>query len=54
MSPARRSRIGATLLLLLLAWLVVYPLVLVLVEGLRGPDGWTLEHVRVFFARPTE
>jgi iron(III) transport system permease protein len=48
------SAIAPALLLVLLAWLVVYPLVLVLVEGIRGPAGWTLEHVREFVARPTE
>ena len=36
------------------SWLVVYPLVLVLLEGLRGPVGWTLRYVRLFFERPTE
>jgi iron(III) transport system permease protein len=46
--------IGATLLLLLLAWLVLYPLLLVLAEGIRDPAGWTLEHVREFVGRPTE
>ncbi|HEX6104876.1 MAG TPA: iron ABC transporter permease [Gemmatimonadales bacterium] len=50
----RRSRLAAALLLVLLVWLVAYPLLLVLVEGLRGPEGWTLEHVRVFLTRPTE
>jgi iron(III) transport system permease protein len=50
----RRLRITAGLLLLLLGWLVVYPLLLVLLEGLRGADGWTLTHVRVFLSRPTE
>jgi len=45
---------AAAALLLLLAWLVVYPLVLVLLEGVHGPGGWTLEHVRGFLARPTE
>ena len=29
--------------MVLLVWLIVYPLVLVLVEGFRGPEGWTLE-----------
>ncbi len=42
------------LLALVLAWLVVYPLLLVLVEGVRGGDGWTLEYVRAFLGRPTE
>jgi iron(III) transport system permease protein len=41
-------------LLVLLVWLVVYPLVLVLLDGVHGPSGWTLEHVREFLARPTE
>jgi iron(III) transport system permease protein len=50
----RGGSIGAALLLVLLLWLVLYPLVLVLVEGLRGPGGWTLEHVREFVGRPTE
>jgi iron(III) transport system permease protein len=46
--------IGTALLLGLLLWLVLYPLVLVLAEGVRGPGGWTLDHVREFVGRPTE
>ena len=46
--------VGAALLLGLLLWLVLYPLVLVLAEGVRGPEGWTLDHVREFVGRPTE
>jgi iron(III) transport system permease protein len=46
--------IGTALLLGLLLWLVLYPLVLVLAEGVRGPGGWTLDHVREFLRRPTE
>jgi iron(III) transport system permease protein len=46
--------IAVALLLGLLLWLVLYPLVLVLAEGLRGPGGWTLDHVRQFVERPTE
>ena len=53
-SAGRPPRISAALLLVLLVWLVAYPIVLVLVEGLRGPSGWTLEHVRVFLSRSTE
>jgi iron(III) transport system permease protein len=49
----RRQIIGAVILLLLL-WLVVYPLLLVLVEGVHGPRGWTLDFVRLFLHRPTE
>ncbi len=44
----------AGVLLLFLAWLVLYPLLLVLIEGFRGPDGWTLEFVRQFFRRRNE
>jgi iron(III) transport system permease protein len=52
----RRGATGvwAALLLGLLLWLVLYPLVLVLAEGVRGPEGWTLDHVREFVGRPTE
>jgi iron(III) transport system permease protein len=50
----RRFGAGAVALLLLLTWLVVYPLVLVLIEGFRGPDGWTLEYLRLFFQRHNE
>jgi iron(III) transport system permease protein len=53
-SRTRGGSAGAALLLLLLLWLVLYPLALVLVEGLRGPQGWTLVHVREFVSRPTE
>ncbi len=42
------------LLLLVLGWLVLYPLLLVLIDGFRDPHGWTLEYVREFLARSTE
>ncbi len=45
---------ATTALLVLLAWLVLYPLVLVLAEGVRGEGGWTLDYVRQFISRPTE
>ncbi|CAN5696150.1 iron ABC transporter permease [soil metagenome] len=48
------ASMGAALLLALLLWMVLYPLVLVLAEGVRGPEGWTLDHVRRFVGRPTE
>ena len=54
MSRARRSALFATVLLILLLWLIVYPLVLVLVAGFRGPEGWTLEFVRQFLHRANE
>ena len=50
----RRGGVGTTLLLGLLLWLVLYPLALVLLEGVRGPEGWTLQYVREFVGRPTE
>lgn len=38
-----------------LAWLTVYPLVLVALDAVRAPDGsFTLDAVRAFAARPTE
>ncbi|HWB40167.1 MAG TPA: hypothetical protein VG500_02855, partial [Gemmatimonadales bacterium] len=54
MRRRRGGGVAAALLLGLLLWLVLYPLALVLVEGLRGPQGWTLEYVREFLGRPTE
>jgi iron(III) transport system permease protein len=54
MRRAHSGSLAAALLLALLLWLVLYPLALVLVEGLRGPEGWTLAHVREFVSRPTE
>jgi iron(III) transport system permease protein len=50
----RRRQLAGAFILVLLLWLVVYPLLLVLVEGLHGPGGWTLDFVRVFLHRPTE
>jgi iron(III) transport system permease protein len=49
-----RARLLAALLLAVLAWLVVYPIALVLLEGLRDPSGWTLRYIRLFLERPTE
>ncbi|HSL83597.1 MAG TPA: iron ABC transporter permease [Thermoanaerobaculia bacterium] len=37
-----------------LAWLVGYPLLVTLLEALRGPAGWTLEGFRAFSERPDE
>lgn len=52
----RGRRVGPIggVLLVLLAWLIVYPLILVLVEGFRGPQGWTLDFVRLFLQRRNE
>lgn len=49
-----RARLWAWLLAAGLAWLVVYPLLLVMVDGLREPGGWTLQHVDRFVSRPGE
>jgi iron(III) transport system permease protein len=53
-SPSRRVGLVGGALLVVLLWLIVYPLVLVLLEGFRGPQGWTLDFVRLFFRRPNE
>jgi iron(III) transport system permease protein len=47
------SLLGAALLLLL-TWLIVYPLILVLIEGFRGPGGWTLDFIRMFLQHRNE
>jgi iron(III) transport system permease protein len=50
----RRTELLGGALLLLLLWLIVYPLVLVLIEGFKGPDGWTLDFVRLFLQHRNE
>jgi iron(III) transport system permease protein len=50
----RRAALLEVGLLVLLLWLIVYPLVLVLVEGFRGADGWTADFVRQFLERGNE
>ncbi len=51
---SRPLGLASAILLLFLLWLVVYPLLLVLVEGFRDSSGWTLEYLRLFFARRNE
>lgn len=41
-------------LVLFLGWLVVFPIVLVLVEGLRDAAGWSWDAVRAFWREPSE
>jgi iron(III) transport system permease protein len=53
-SRGRRVDLLGAVLLVLLTWLIVYPLVLVLVEGFRGPRGWTLDFVRLFLQHKNE
>ncbi len=48
----RRPR--GSLLVLLLVWLFVYPVLLVVMDSVRGPDGWTLEYVAAFLREPRE
>lgn len=58
--PRKPSRAGARdqllayLLLLALAWLVVYPLGLVLLEAVHTGGAWTTSYVRQFLRRPNE
>jgi iron(III) transport system permease protein len=54
MSQGRRAGLLAAMLLAFLLWLIAYPLVLVLLEGFRGPEGWTLDFVRLFLQRRNE
>jgi iron(III) transport system permease protein len=54
MRASPRARLLAAVLLAVLVWLVAYPLVLVLLEGVRDSSGWTLRYVRLFLERPTE
>jgi len=50
----RRVELVGGLFLLLLLWLIVYPLLLVLIEGFSGPNGWTVDFVRLFLEQPNE
>jgi len=50
----RRGQLLAWALLAALAWLIVYPLGLVLRDAVHSGGGWTLAYVRQFLRRPTE
>jgi iron(III) transport system permease protein len=54
MNTRAKSGLSAGVLLVFLAWLILYPLVLVLIEGFRGPNGWTLDFLRLFLSRRNE
>ncbi|HEX2249452.1 MAG TPA: iron ABC transporter permease [Gemmatimonadales bacterium] len=54
MSAQSRSSIAGSVLLVLLVWLIAYPLILVLIEGFRGSQGWTFDYLRLFLARGNE
>ncbi|MFZ5622861.1 MAG: ABC transporter permease [Gemmatimonadota bacterium] len=45
---------AAVVLLVLLCWLVAYPLLLVALEAVHGAEGFTLAYVRQFVSRPIE
>lgn len=53
MTRRERRWIGLLLSVVLL-WLVAYPLLLVALESVRGPDGWTLTHVQRFLGESRE
>ena len=46
----RPRDVGAVALALVLAWIVAYPLTLLVIESVRGPAGWTVEPVARFAA----
>lgn len=50
----QRARWWGLALLVVLLWLVVYPLCLVVIESFRGPNGWTGEFFARFVQRPNE
>ncbi len=52
--PTRRLPLLALALALFLAWLVGYPLLMTLVDALRGPEGWTAANLQQFASRPDE
>lgn len=54
LSLPRLPLMGAVGLVLLLAWLVGYPLLLTLAESFHGPSGWTGRWFAEFFRRPDE
>jgi len=50
----RQRRLGTLALVAGLAWLVAYPLLLVALESVRGPDGFTLAWFQRFAREPRE
>ncbi|MEE8061695.1 MAG: iron ABC transporter permease [Gemmatimonadales bacterium] len=50
---SRRNEALGWVLTVLLLWLVVYPIFLVLLESVRDPGAWTLDHFRRFIALGT-
>jgi iron(III) transport system permease protein len=54
MTGGRGREVYGILLAVLLAWLVVYPLGIVLTQAVGGPGGWTLEAVRRFAQEKNE
>ena len=54
MRRSRRVELLGVALLVGLIWLIVYPLILVLIEGFRSPQGWTLHFLRLFLQHRNE
>lgn len=54
MTSVRRGTVLGGILLVLLVWLVAYPLGLVLLESVHVPGGWTLRYVFRFLAGSNE
>jgi iron(III) transport system permease protein len=54
MTRHRGAGVIGAVLFALLVWLVVYPLLLVLVEGFRDSGGWTLRYLAEFAKRHNE
>src|SRR5262249_32698128 len=48
------TRLATILLAAALVWLVAYPLFLVGLESLKGPNGWTLDYFRRFIGQSRE
>ncbi|HET7038349.1 MAG TPA: iron ABC transporter permease [Gemmatimonadales bacterium] len=49
-----KPRPRGALLAIALAWLIVYPLLLAALDGLRAPEGWTTSYVAAFVRDPSE
>ena len=53
-ASARLGRVAGWLVAAGLLWLVGYPLLITLMEGLGGPGAWTLRYLEEFMTRPDE
>ncbi len=53
MKRFRRSDVAGWGLALLLGWMILYPIGLVMLASVRGPEGWTTSHIERFLAHGT-